>query len=84
MAFLNASLAVLGLGGGPHWSQMGDIVCLDTDEIGRHDREIAYEILLWDGSILLTYESDKGKRGVFGRVSGRFGAGRGSPLVPDG
>ena len=52
MAFLGASLAVLGLGGGPHWSQMGDIVCLDTDEIGRHDREIAYEILLWDGSIL--------------------------------
>ena len=32
----------------------------------------------------VAYESDKGKRGVFGRVSGRFGAGRGSPLVPDG
>ena len=25
-----------------------------------------------------------GKHGVFGRVSGRFGAGRGSPIVPDG
>ena len=49
---MGASLAVLGLGGGPHWSQMGDIVCLDTDEIGRHDREIAYKILLWDGPIL--------------------------------
>ena len=84
MAFLGASLAVLGLGGGPHWFQMGDIVCLDTDEIGRHDREIAYEILLWDGPILLTYDSDKRKRVVFGRVSGRLGAGRGSRWVPDG
>ena len=35
--FLGTSLAVLGPGGGPQWSQMGDIVCLDTDEIGRHD-----------------------------------------------
>ena len=34
VSFLGASLAVLGLGGGPPWSQMGDIVCLDTDEIG--------------------------------------------------
>ena len=25
-----------------------------------------------------------GKRVIFGRVSGRFGAGRGSPVVPDG
>ena len=25
---------VLGLGGGPLWSQMGDIVWVDTDEIG--------------------------------------------------
>ena len=63
---------------------MGDIVSLDTQEIGQHDREIAYEILLWDGPILLTYDSDKGKRVVFGRVSGRFGAGRGSLVVPDG
>ena len=62
----------------------GWIVCLDTDEIGRHDREIAYEFLLWDGPILLTYESDKAKRGVFGCVSSRFGAGRGSRWVPDG
>ena len=44
MSFLGASLAVLGLGGGSPWSQMGDIVCLDTDEIGRHDREIAYGV----------------------------------------
>ena len=29
VAFLGASLAVLGLGGGPHWSQIGDIVCQD-------------------------------------------------------
>ena len=36
------------------------------------------------GPMLLTYESDKGKLGVFGRVSGRFGAERGSSLVPDG
>merc|ERR1712212_1177745 len=50
----------------------------------RYDREIAYKILLWDGPILLTYDSDKGKRVVSGRVSGRFGAGRGSPVVPVG
>ena len=68
MSFLGVSLAVLGLGGGPHWSQMGDIVCLDTDEIGRHDREIAFKILQWDGPILLNYdESDKGKCGVFAK-----------------
>ena len=84
MAFLGASLAVLGLGGGPHWSQMGDIVCLDTDEIGRHDREIAYKILLWDGPILLTYESNKGEHGVFGCASNSFGAERGFRMVPDG
>ena len=52
VAFLGASLAVLGLGGGPHWSQMGGILCLDTDEIGRNDREIAYKIFLWCGPIL--------------------------------
>ena len=34
--------------------------------------------------ILLTYEGDKGKRGVLGLVSGRFGAGMGSRWVPDG
>ena len=28
------SLAVLGLGWGPDGSQMGDIVCQDTEEIG--------------------------------------------------
>ena len=84
VAFLGASLTVLGLGGGPHWSQMGDIVCLDTDEIGRHGREIAYKILLWDGTILVTYEGNKGKHVVFGRVPGCFGAGRGSRWVPDG
>ena len=28
-------------------SQLGDIVCLDTKEIGWQDREIVYEILLW-------------------------------------
>ena len=61
------------LGGGPDGSQSGDIVCLDTGEIGWQDREIAYEILVWADPILLTYESDKGKRGVFGLVSGRFG-----------
>ena len=32
----------------------------------------------------VTHESDKGKRGVCGRVSGRFGAGRGYPMLPDG
>ena len=84
MLFLGAFLAVLGLGGGPLWSQMGDIVWVDTDETGRGEKEIAYEILLWDGPILLTYDSDKGKRVIFGRVSGRFGAGRGSLVVPDG
>ena len=52
VVFLGASLAFSGLGGGPHWSQMGDKMCLDTDEIDRRDREIAYEILLWDGPIL--------------------------------
>ena len=41
VAFLSESLAILVLGGGPLWSQMGDIVSLDTDEIVRHDREIA-------------------------------------------
>ena len=41
-----ASLAVFGLGGGPRWSQMVDIASLGTKEIGLHDREIAYEILL--------------------------------------
>ena len=38
-AFFGASLAVLRQ---VVWSQMGDKVCLDTDEIGPHDREIAY------------------------------------------
>ena len=46
VAFLGASLAVLGQGGSPPGSKMGDKVCLDTVEMGRHDREIAYEILL--------------------------------------
>ena len=32
---LGASLTVLGLGRGPPWSQMGDTVCPDTEEIGR-------------------------------------------------
>ena len=32
--FLGAFVAVLGLVGGPLWSQMGDIVWVDTDEIG--------------------------------------------------
>ena len=32
----------------------------------------------------VTYGSNKGKRGVFGLVSGRFGAGRGSPMVQAG
>ena len=32
-SFFGASLAVLGLGGGPPWSQMGDIVCLDTAKV---------------------------------------------------
>ena len=32
--FFGTTLAVLGLVGGPPWSQMGDIVCLDTEEIG--------------------------------------------------
>ena len=31
---LGASLAVLGLEGGPTWAQMGDRVCLDIEEIG--------------------------------------------------
>ena len=34
VVFSGLSLAVLGLGGGPPWSQLGDIMCLDTDEIG--------------------------------------------------
>ena len=34
VSFLGAFLAVLGLGGGSSWSQMGGIVCLDTDEMG--------------------------------------------------
>ena len=42
VGILGASLAALWMGGGPPWSQMGDKVCLDTDEIGPHDREIAY------------------------------------------
>ena len=40
MLFLGAFLAILGLGGGPLWSQMGDIVWVDTDEMteGLHMR----------------------------------------------
>ena len=34
VSFLGAFLAVLGLGGGPPWSQMGDIVWVDIDETG--------------------------------------------------
>ena len=34
VAFVGASLAALGLGGGTPCSRMGDIVCLDTEEIG--------------------------------------------------
>ena len=29
-----AFLPVLGLCGGPPWSQMGDMVCLDKDKVG--------------------------------------------------
>ncbi len=29
-----AFLPVLGLLGGPPWSQMGDMVCLDRDKVG--------------------------------------------------
>ena len=32
--FLGTFLAVLGLAGGPPWSQMGDIVWVDKYEIG--------------------------------------------------
>ena len=31
--FLGAFLAVMRLGGGPPWFQMGYIVCLDPDEV---------------------------------------------------
>jgi len=34
VSFLGAFLAVLGLGGGPLGSQMGDIVWVDSDEMG--------------------------------------------------
>ena len=34
VSFLGAFLTVLGLGGGPPWSQMGDIVWVETDETG--------------------------------------------------
>ena len=44
--------------------------------------ERLHEILLWDGPILLTYESDKGKRGVFVLVSGRFGGWEGVQMGP--
>ena len=34
-------------------SQMGDMMCLDTDEVGWHDRDIPYKILLLDAPLLL-------------------------------
>ena len=34
VSFLGAFLAILGLGGGPLWSLLDDIVWVDTDEIG--------------------------------------------------
>ena len=32
---------------------MGDMLCLDTDKVGWHDRDIPYEILLWDSPLLV-------------------------------
>ena len=31
---------------------MGDLLCLDTDKVGWHDRDIPYKILLWYGPLL--------------------------------
>ena len=43
---------VLGLGWGPSRSQMDDIVRLVRDKVGQHDRDMAWEILLCNSSLL--------------------------------
>ena len=55
-AIWGVSLLLLGLWRGPSWSQVGDMLCLDTDKVGWHDRDIPYKILLWDGPLLLKYK----------------------------
>ena len=63
---------------------MGDMLCLDTDKVGWHDRDIPYEILLWDSPLLPNKRVDKGKRSYLRRISACFGALTGAPMVTDG
>ena len=54
-------------------------MCLDTDEKGRHDRESAYKILLWDGPILVSYEATRENVSFLGASLTVLGLG-GGPL----
>ena len=84
MAILGAFLIAFGPSGGPLGSQMVDLGCLDTDWVGRNDKEVLDAFLLWDGLIVATLSIGKGKCGYLGWISGWFWALRGAPRVPEG